>query len=150
METLRSQENSLNMCGGVYYSIEEQDVRVYFPNPKAVLPVHMKNKKIELLPWGRRKEQAGILPLGGWARLDSIYAGRWDKWFPKPVKLPIKSFMEKDIEGQSHWFDLTKGQCIQGLVARDKYEQRIYVVTITPELEDAVHNRWPRIINANI
>ena len=138
------------MCGGVYYTIDGQDVRVYFPNPKAVLPVRMKNKKIELLPWGRRKEQAGILPLGGWARLDSIYAGRWDKWFPKPVKLPVKSFMEKDLEGQSHWFDLTKGQSIQGLIARDKYEQRIYVVTITPELEDAVHNRWPRIINVNI
>ena len=148
METFRPQENNLNMCGGVYYSIEGQDTRVYFPNPKVVLPVHMQNKKIELLPWGRRKEQAGILPLGGWARLDSIYAGRWDKWFPKPVKLPIKSFMEKDIEGQSHWFDLTKGQCIQGLVARDKYEQRVYVVTITPEFEDAVHERWPRILSA--
>ena len=150
METLWAQENSVIMCGGVYYTIDGQDVRVYFPNPKAVLPVRMKSKKIELLPWGRRKEQAGILPLGGWARLDSIYAGRWDKWFPKPVKLPVKSFMEKDLEGQSHWFDLTKGQCIQGLIARDKYEQRIYVVTITPELEDAVHNRWPRVINVNI
>lgn len=149
METFRPSENNLIMCGGVYYSIEGQDVRIYFPNPKAVLPVKMKNKKIELLPWGRRKEQAGILPLGGWARLDSIYAGRWDKWFPKPVKLPLKSFMEKDLEGQSHWFDLTKGQCIQGLIARDKYEQRIYIVTITPEFEDAVHNRWPRIINVN-
>lgn len=149
METFRPSENNLIMCGGVYYNIEGQDVRIYFPNPKAVLPVKMKNKKIELLPWGRRKEQAGILPLGGWARLDSIYAGRWDKWFPKPVKLPLKSFMEKDLEGQSHWFDLTKGQCIQGLIARDKYEQRIYIVTITPEFEDAVHNRWPRIINVN-
>jgi len=137
------------MCGGVYYTVAGQDIRVYFPNPKATLPVKMKDRNVELLPWGRRKEQAGVLPLGGWARLDSIYAGRWDKWFPKPVKLPIKSFMEKDLEGQSHWFDLTKGQCIQGLVARDKHEQRIYVVTITPELEDAVHSRWPRIINVN-
>jgi len=137
------------MCGGVYYTIEGQDVRVYFPNPKATLPVKMKDNSIALLPWGRRKQQGGALPLGGWARLDSIYAGRWDKWFPKPVKLSVKSFMEKDLEGQSHWFDLTKGQCIQGLIARDKHEQRLYVVTVTPELEDAVHNRWPRIINTN-
>jgi len=135
------------MCGGVYYTINGQDVRVYFPNPKASLPIKMKSGEIELLPWGRRKEQAGALPLGGWARLDSIYAGRWDKWSPKPVKVSVKSFMEKDIENQSHWFDLTKGQCIQGLVARNKYEQRIYIVTITPEFEDAVHNRWPRIVN---
>ena len=138
------------MCGGVYYTMDGQDIRVYFPNPKALLPVKMKNKNIEVLPWGRRKEQMGVLPLGGWARLDSIYAGRWDKWFPKPVKLPLKSFMEKDIECQSHWFDLTKGQCIQGLIARDKYEQRVYIVTITPEIEDSVHNRWPRIINIHV
>jgi len=135
------------MCGGVYYAHEGQDIRVYFPNPKAMLPILTKKNNIELMPWGRRKEQKGQLPMGGWARLDSIYAGRWDKWFPIPVKLPIKQFMEKDIEGNSHWFDLTNGQFIQGLIARDKYEQRVYVVTITPELNDAVHDRWPRILS---
>lgn len=135
------------MCGGVYYSINGQDVRVYFPNPKATLPVKKRSGEIDLLPWGRRKEQGGILPLGGWARLDSIYAGRWDKWFPVSVKIPVKSFMEKDVEGHSHWFDLTKGQWIQGLVARTGQEQRIYVVTVVPEMEDAVHDRWPRILS---
>ena len=55
--------------------------------------------------------------------------------------------MEKDIQGNSHWFDITKGQYIQGLIARDKYEQRVYVVTITPEFEDAIHQRWPRILS---
>ena len=135
------------MCGGVYYIHDGKDNRVYFPNPKALLPVITNEKKIELLPWGRRKEQSGILPKGGWARLDSVYAGRWDKWFPIPVKIPVKQFMEKDIQGNSHWFDITKGQFIQGLIARDKYEQRVYVVTITPEFEDAVHERWPRILS---
>lgn len=135
------------MCGGVYYTNNGQDVRVYFPNPKATLPVITKKKDIELLPWGRRKEQQGQLPMGGWARLDSIYSGRWDKWFPIPVKIPVKQFMEKDIEGNSHWFDLTNGQYIQGLIARDKYEQRVYVVTVTPELSEAVHDRWPRILS---
>ena len=135
------------MCGGVYYQYQGQDIRVYFPNPKATLPVLTRKKGIALLPWGRRKEQNGNLPMGGWARLDSIYAGRWDKWFPVPVKLYIQQFMEKDIQGSSHWFDLTKGQYIQGLIARDKYEQRVYIVTITPELENAVHDRWPRILS---
>ena len=135
------------MCGGVYYTREGQDFRIYFPNPKACLPVRTRDGSAILLPWGRRKEQAGHLPLGGWARLDAIYAGRWDRWFPVPVKLPIQQFMEKDIEGNSHWFDLTRGQYIQGLVARDKHEQRVYVVTITPELDDAVHDRWPRILS---
>ena len=135
------------MCGGVYYTINGQDTRVWFPNPKAQLPVAMRNGDIHLLPWGRRHEQAGRLPPGGWARLDSIYAGRWDRWFPVPVKLPVKSFMEKDFEGHSHWYDLTRGQWIQGLVARCRHERRIYVVTIEPELADAMHDRWPRIMS---
>ncbi len=135
------------MCGGVYYTHLSQDIRVYFPNPKAVLPVKTRSGTVELLPWGRRKEQKGALPLGGWARLDSIYAGRWDRWFPVPVKLPIKHFMEKDLEGHSHWYDLTRGQWIQGLVARNNHEQRVYVVTVEPELADAIHDRWPRLIS---
>ncbi|MDZ4263863.1 MAG: hypothetical protein U1B30_16235 [Pseudomonadota bacterium] len=135
------------MCGGVYYTHNEQDVRVYFPNPKARLPVRQKTGEIVLLPWGRRQDQKSKLPLSGWARLDSIYAGRWNRWFPKSVKLPIKSFMEKDIEGHSHWFYLTQGQWIQGLVARDGSEQRVYVATITPEMADAVHERWPRVVS---
>ena len=135
------------MCGGVYYTHLNQDIRVYFPNPKAVLPVKTRSGAVELLPWGRRKEQKGALPLGGWARLDYIYTGRWDRWFPVPVKLPIKQFMEKDLEGHTRWYDLTRGQWIQGLVARINYEPRVYVVTVEPELADAVHDRWPRLIS---
>jgi len=135
------------MCGGVYYTYNGNDTRFYFQNPKAVLPVKIRNGQSILLPWGRRKNQTGKLPLGGWARLDSIYAGRWDRWFPKPVKLTIKSFMEKDIESHSHWFDLTTGQYIQGLIAREGSEQRVYIVTIVPEMSDASYERWPKLIS---
>ncbi len=135
------------MCGGVLFETPEGEmIRVYFPNPKAVLPVRNKDGSAVLLPWGRRREQAGRLPLGGWARLDSVYAGRWDRFFPKSVKLPVLQFMEKDISGNSHWFDVVKGRFIQGLVARNDQERRIYVVTITPEFDEAVHDRWPRIV----
>ncbi len=134
------------MCGGVYYSFGGQDVRVYFPNPQAALPVRKRDGSKILLPWGRRKTQPGALPLGGWARLESVRAGRWDKWFPLPVKLPVKSFMEKDIEENSHWYDLTRGKYIQGLVARSNGEQRVYVITVEPVMNDAVHPRWPRIV----
>jgi hypothetical protein len=135
------------MCGGAYFEHKGEVLRQYFPNPKAVLPVLKSDGGIILMPWGRRQQQVGNLPLGGWARLDSIYGGRWDKYFPKPIKMPVLSFMEKDFEGQSHWYDLNKGQFIQGLLARNNNEQRIYVVTIEPEIEDAhIHNRWPRVV----
>jgi hypothetical protein len=135
------------MCSGVYYSVNGEDTRVYFPNPGASLPARTRTGGVRLLAWGRRGEQAGRLPLGGWARLDTIYAGRWDRWFPVPVKVPVRSFMEKDLEGHTRWYDLTRGQWIQGLVARHKHERRIYIVTVTPELADAIHDRWPRIMS---
>ncbi len=134
------------MCGGVFYLHKGEENRFYFPNPKAVLSVKNKNGEIQLIPWGRRKHQQGALPLGGWARLDSIYAGRWGRYFPVPVKLQISQFMENNVEGASQWFDITKGKWIQGLIARDNHEQRVYVVTVEPEIEDAVHERWPRIL----
>ena len=134
------------MCGGVEYTHKDEKVTTYFPNPKAHLPVRTRNGGIKLMPWGRRKHQIGQLPVGGWARLESIEKGTWDRWFPKPVKIIIDRFMEKDIENNSHWFELTRGQCIQGLLARHDKETRIYVVTIVPEMPDAIHERWPRII----
>lgn len=79
------------MCGGVHYIHNDQEQRVYFPNPAAQLPVQLKGTMTAaghvegataLLPWGRRKQQEGRLPLGGWARLESIYSGHWDRYFP--------------------------------------------------------------------
>jgi len=135
------------MCDGVYFEHNGEILRQYFSNPKAHLPILKTDGGIILMPWGRRQSQVGNLPMGGWAKLNSVYRGRWDKYFPKPLKIPVLSFMEKDYEGYSHWYDLNKGQYLQGLLAKDNNEQRIYIVTIDPELEDAnIHKRWPRVI----
>ncbi len=133
------------MCVGVGYSDRGASCQVYFSNPKATLPVRTRNGGHTLLPWGRRKAQQGSLPFGGCARLDSIYAGRWDKWFPVPVKLCVQRFMEQDMEGCTRWFELPKGKWIQGLVAHERHEQRVYVVVVEPQLSDALYERWPRI-----
>ena len=135
------------MSSGVLFDFEKGDRRMYFHNPLATLPIITKTNNVILMPWGRRRQQEGNLPLGGWARLETIYKKRWDRWQPQPVKIPVKSFMEKSHDGSNHWFDLIKGQCLQGLVASYKYERRVYVVTIEPEQENAWYYRWPRIIN---
>jgi hypothetical protein len=133
------------MCLGVDYEYRDESFRVFFSNPKATLPVRTRSGEYSLLPWGRRKVQRGTLPFGCCARLDSIYAGRWDKWFPVPVKLCVQRFMERDMEGRTRWFDLPKGKWIQGLVAHERHEQRVYVVVVEPQLSDALYERWPRI-----
>ncbi len=135
------------MCGGVAYREGEREIRSYFPNPYAKLPVVKRRGGTALVAWGRRRDEPGQLPLGGWARLESIRAGVWDRWQPRPVRLQLEGFMEKDIEGASHWFELTSGQWVQGLLARRGNEQRVYVVTIQPQMAEAVHPRWPRIVS---
>ena len=108
----------------------------------------MRDGNISLYPWGRRKEQEGNLPLGDWARLDSINAGKWAYVNPTPVKIIVDGFMEKDHNKDSHWFNLEEGQFIQGLVAYYNDEERIYVVTVEPDplTKQMIHDRWPRII----
>jgi hypothetical protein len=64
MEAFRAQENNL-MCEAVYFKYHDNILRMYFPNPKAVLPVQKKDGDSILLPWGRRQQQKGNLPLGG-------------------------------------------------------------------------------------
>lgn len=134
------------MSEGVMYFYQGQIQTVYFANPKAMLPVKLKDTQIKLLPWGRHKTESGELPFGGWANLQTIYKGKWDRYIPKPVRLPIVKFMEKDFEGNTHWYDVTPGHWVQGLLAREENEIRIYIVTITPELLGVCHARWPRLM----
>lgn len=134
------------MCQAIYYHDGITDMRVYFSNQKALLPVMTKAGTVSWLPWGRHKDQPGNLPLGGWARLERIQDGHWNKYFPRPVKIPAHAFMENDFEGNSVWHPLVKGQCLQGLHACYDKEQRIYLVTITPTREDTIYERWPRIV----
>ncbi len=105
-----------------------------------------KDGELVLVAWGRRKQQHGSLPQGGWARQESIDKGIWQKWSPTPVKIIVDRFMEKDKERVSHWFELKEGEWIQGLVAHKDDEARVYVVTIEPE-PGAIHDRWPKILS---
>jgi len=135
------------MCGGVIYKVQEHTQTVYFPNPYAQLPLLHKDGSIGYYPWGRREKQPGQLPVTGWARHDSIKAGKWDRYFPIPVKIVVDEFMEKDRAKKSHWYQVKQGTFIQGLMARYQDEIRVYVVTVKPDLEHLkFHHRWPRIV----
>jgi hypothetical protein len=136
------------MCGGVEYKHDGQSHRVYFPYPDAQLPVRKRDGSIELVGWGRRKEQPGQLPPSGWARLESVLAHKWDRWNPQPVKIIVDRFMEKDQSKNSHWFNLQQDEFIQGLLATRDEEQRLYVVTIEPPADRDAFRRWPRVLVA--
>lgn len=124
---------------------------MYFPSPKAALPVIKKTGEIEWVTWGRRKEEdVPNFPNGGWARLDSIKSGTWQRYQPVPVLIYVNAFMEKDGAKVSHWFDVNPDEVIQGLLTVNDNVARVYVVTTdTPPEFNYIHDRWPRLIQQN-
>jgi len=136
------------MCGGAkYIEPSGKEWKVYFPSPKAALPV-VRPDGVEWVKWGkRREEQAPGFVLGGWARIDSVEAGKWDKYQPDRVHLAIQAFMEKDAARTSHWIAVPPGKAVDALIISCNYERRLYVVTeATPPEYSWVHDRWPRLV----
>lgn len=137
------------MSEAVIFKYQNKVYTVYFNQQRAMLPVKLKNGDSKLVTWGRRENESSEMPLGGWARLNSIRNekdNRWKMYLPKPVQIPVDKFMEKDFEGRACWYEVTKGKCIQGLLAKDQQEYRLYIVTIDPEDLMNSHYRWPHII----
>jgi hypothetical protein len=141
------------MPEAVIFEYQNTLYTVYFAKPNAKLPVKTKGGEIKLVAWGRRENENSEMPLGGWARLTTLQNERdkkWSMYLPKSLQLPILKFMEKDFEGRACWYEITKGKSIQGLLARQENEYRIYIVTIDPEDLMNSHYRWPHIITNEI
>jgi len=132
------------MCVAAYFTLGSREMRVFFSQNNAQLPVAMSGG-IQLIAWGRRIKQQGQLPIGGTAFRSAILAGNWDRHSPKAVRLWIKSFCETDVEGKQHWHEVTSGKWVKGLLATCRNEQRVYIVTIEPVIADTPYERWPDI-----
>lgn len=147
------------MCGGVEFRRKKQDlglgllepedevIRVLFPNPKAALLVDPERDL--WLPWGRRKEQPGDWPEGGWARHESLGKSYWTRWDPQPVVVFPSRWMEKDPGRRTHWFELGPGEGMLCLKLRDAPGTPLYVVT-EPSAGDylEIHDRIPVVVPA--
>lgn len=141
------------MPEAVIFNYDNKIHTVYFSHVKALLPVKLKNGDCKLVKWGRREKENSEMPLGGWARLSAIKIDRdtrWNLYSPKPVQISIDKFMEKDFEGNACWYEVTKGKCIQGLLAQYENEFRVYIVTVEPEDLMNCHFRWPHVITNNV
>lgn len=145
------------MCGGMQFKrkkvqqdlglLEPEDelIAVYFPNPKAALLV---DEATGLwLPWGRRKEQAGDWPEGGWARAESLAKPYWTRWEPEPLMIHPVRWMEKDPSRRTHWFDLEPGQGIRCIRLHKAEGSPLYIVTVpaTGDFKAEIHDRMPEI-----
>jgi hypothetical protein len=126
-----------------------RDIKVFFPNPKAALLV---DPETDLwLPWGRRKEQPGDWPEGGWARQESLAKPYWRRWRPVHVIVRPVRWMEKDRQRASHWFELAEGQGILCLRLEAAPGTPLYVVTsvATGDYLADIHERRPVIVGGS-
>jgi hypothetical protein len=139
------------VCTAVKYRHDGALVFVHFAKPGAVLPVLLRSGEVRYVPWGRRQGESGRLPLSGWARLDSVRKGTWDKYSPVPVRIPVQQFMERDWEGAARWYNVGEDFALQGVLAGCGDEVRVYVIAVRPSTTALrqMHQRWPRIVKSD-
>lgn len=135
------------MTWAVRFLHDRRDVLSRFEWQRAVLPISARRgAQLVLTRWGRRPHEGGTLPIGGWAHLTHIQGSAWDQFSPRPVLLPVDWFTERDVTGREQWFQVTRGQAIQGCLARAGAERRVYVVTLDCAPGVGEFERWPRIV----
>lgn len=153
------------MCGGVifsykkeyaemlsqFYSPEEiaefgrtgQVRSLYWQRGEPVLPVQTGGEddgspEMALVRWGNRDKSAPF-PNTGWARIDSLEAGKWAHLRPKPVLIPVSYGVEK-----GKWFPIESG--VMGVLVEKGGDERVYMLTdnATPEFLGVTrHDRMP-------
>lgn len=71
------------MCGGVEAADKArayERVKVYFPPPKTAFPVVLEDETdLGWERWGRGREERGKGPSDGWAKLETVERGGWEK-----------------------------------------------------------------------
>ena len=149
------------MCDGIEYIRDGERVVVYFDVQGAQLPVRKKTGAVEFVTWGARGDRylsddntPGYLlkfPVGACARRESIRAGAWQKFDPRPVRIVASHFIYVDGQLGSVFFALARGEYIQGLLAETGAQRRVYVVTVPAPPEHARKwPDWPRIVRSHM
>jgi hypothetical protein len=59
------------MCLAVSFDWQAKKRTCHYKSYKAVLPVKTRHS-VSLAPWGRRPNEKGELPMGGWAHYDDV------------------------------------------------------------------------------
>ena len=136
------------MCRAVeisgLYTIEGSRRRVSFPEPDATLPIHDPTHGVVWIPWGRRSDEQGELPVTGWVVEGSQTAPAWSAYAPTPVLSPVVRFMELTLDGEARWFVVEDGKALQCLLLHHGDERRVYVVITTPPAAcTQEYESWP-------
>lgn len=133
------------MCHSVevsgLYTVEGSRQLIHYPDADAALPIHDPVRGVVWIPWGRRSQEHGELPVTGWLQGVGELPEGWSRFSPATVLARVARFMEMTRDGEPHWFDVEDGKSLQCVLLRHEQEQRVYVVTT--EAPDDLHRSWP-------
>lgn len=104
------------------------------------VPIILKDGSEKTVKWGRRNEEEYPLklPLGGWARAESIE--KWAKFRPVRCYIPAIEFYEKGYK------KFTNGHPIVGLLCRADDINVVYVITVpAPPDYQHIHDCFPML-----
>ncbi|KAA0259519.1 hypothetical protein FHQ18_01185 [Deferribacter autotrophicus] len=138
------------MCAGLLFreSLNKTEFNVFFPRPYAKIHFINETGEKDIALWGLRnekeKEELKVdLPITGWAKIESIKKGYWNKFNPQKVYIPAIKFMEKDSQKKSHWFELKDNEFILALLVKQNNIKVCYIITKpAPEKYKFIHDRW--------
>lgn len=112
---------------------------------RVLLPV-IHDGRLGIYEWGNRGGKSK-LPKTGWAKKESIEAGKWRWLKPESVEIPCSFGLEKGI-----WFQINEG--IGGMLVRDESDQpHVYMLTEPASHYYEVmtrHDRMPVLIGQRI
>lgn len=132
--------DSFPMCEALRSSRPEGDIDVYFARPGTRLRAISKHGETEL-PWGRREDEPGQLPVGACIAHGSITRGALNRFHPQFAKIEVRAFCVLDRRGKPVWHDVVQRYWVLGVTLRVAEEQRVYVVA-TPASGNESH-AWP-------
>jgi hypothetical protein len=135
------------MCIAAWYIKGNKKIISHFCAVHALLPVQRApSKNPKFVIWGRRKNECGQLPIGMSVTLESVKNNLWRAYDPQLVKIPVTKFMEHDLHKIAEWFDVPKGQQIQGLLLQHKNEKRLYIISVTKRMGHQIYIHWPQLV----
>jgi len=147
------------MCIGIEFFPDGERKLVLFDSQSPELPIRCRDGGIAFYRWGTRGATHYAadntpgwtikFPEGGWAPLEQIRSGAWDKFEPRSVRIVVARFLQVDSWAVPRYFPLKPGEFIQGLLATLSHDSRVYVVTVPLPGEYADEQwQWPRIVSS--
>lgn len=108
----------------VYERGGEQEVQFLLWERVRVLPVWL-DGRLQILPWGRRRQESRLLPCTAWTSLATLESGGWGDVEVELVVIPATIALDRGV-----WYRVREG--IRGVAVRDEKGRSVVYVLVEP------------------